>query len=969
MGAPMHVFIAHTRSEAAFVRRLSAALAQAGHTLAAWDELPDSPTWWTAICASIDAADVLLLAITPAALNSPIVQGQVRHAQSRSKRIVALWLAGEAEPQTDFTVDFRSEDGFDAVFATLLQILEADAAYVQQHTRLLLRAERPDAPLDGAELLAAEDWLAQSGGRQPRPTEAQTRYIHASRRAAVERRRAALRWLLAALTLLIGLTALMTLLALRGERRRDQAAERAATAESALATALVAQTQSAAHARLARARQLAAQSRLLAQSQYDLALLLAVQANQLAEDAGAALPEIQGSLFHALHVGPPILRYLDAHTPVTALALSADGRRLAAADEEGLLRLWDTASGEALMPPLPSGLRRVELLSFSRDAARAVLVGGGQVALWDIAAQTVAPLSVSGDLRAISAVSFARDDHILALGGIDGLLFIDTRSGAVMPSPYPETGAVARMAFSPNGDALLTARPDGAALLWSQDAAAGMELPGSPAPKLALSFSADGRLLRAVDAAGKLHTWDAESMLPRAPETLSAQPLAWAQFSPDGARVLALTADGRLLTTPLFSAGAGSFERLRAFDPNYIPLAAASAPASFALANAAGRIALWDGDREAGLPSLQIRFPNAIAALAVSPDGTRAGLLSCAQSCRVIVTDTQTLSLAQRGEFMLNDTPSFSRLLLAPDQAVALAGCAASDETDQCRLSEIQAYDRAGEPLLRLSVPGAVTALAVSADGRHLAAASCPSPAADALRCPASEVRAWDAASGALLSVALHDTANAALALAFCDARLCSPSSAGRLLLAADGSGTVTRWTAEGSGLTPWQLGIDAQRLSRLAFSPDGSRLAAAECADARCAVSRVRIWQMHDGSLITTLNGQTGRVWSLAFNADASWLASGDDSGRVWLWDAKGGAALGPPLAAGNGAVSALAFAPDALLAATGDTLYRWPAGVDAWMKQACAIANRNLTIDEWAFYLEGERYRAACEAAARLP
>ncbi|MBL8163632.1 MAG: TIR domain-containing protein [Anaerolineae bacterium] len=966
----MQLFIAHTRAETAFVNRLSTALTQAGHTLAAWDELPDSPAWWTQISASIDAADTLLLVITPAALDSPIVQGQTRHARSRNKRIVALWFAGDDGQQTDALIDFRTEDNFDAAFATLLQTLEADAAYVQQHTRLLLRAEQPDVPLDMAELLAAENWLAQSGSKQPRPTEAQMRYIHASRRASAERRRTTLRWLLAAVVLLIGLVSLVTLLALRAERRHNAAAERAATAESALATAYLVQTQVGGSGQLARARQLAAQSRLLVDREYDLALLLAVQAGRLAQRAGVLLPEIQGSLLYALQAGPPISRYLDAHAPVTALALSADGSRLAVASEDGLLRLWDTASGDTLMPPLASGLRRVELLSFSSDAARVVLAGDGQIALWDAAAQTVTPLPFTADPFAINALSFAFDDSALALGGAGGLLLIDAFSGEVIKSPFPETGAVARMAFSPDGTRLLTARPEGTVLLWSQNAGVGTVLDSGAAPKLALSFSADSSLLLAVDAVGTLYSWDTEALTPPASETLSEGPLTWAQFSPNGARVIAQTADGKLLAM-LLDAGTVSIERIQSFDVGYAVSAAGSARSSFALAGDGGRITLWDGEREIGLSSQQTRVSGSIAALSVSADGAHIGLLSCEESCQVVIRDTQALG-DDAGSFAAHgDNPAFPHLLITPNQAVVLARCAESDEVGVCRLSEIQVYDQAGEELTRVSAPGTVSVLAVSADGSRIAAANCPSPTADALSCPASEVRVWDALSGEQLSIALHDTANTVLELAFCDAGLCAPSdeATAPALLAADAAGTVTRWSLSGERLTPWQLGIDPQRLTRLSFSLDGARLAAAECVDVRCDTSRIRIWDMRNGSLITTLDGLTQRVWSLAFNTDASWLAVGDDSGRVQVWDANSGAALGGPLVAGNGVVSALVFAPDTLLAATGDTLYRWAMGVESWAAQACAIANRSLTIDEWAFYLEGERYQATCEAASRLP
>ena len=101
--------------------------------------------------------------------------------------------------------------------------------------------------------------------------------------------------------------------------------------------------------------------------------------------------------------------------------------------------------------------------------------------------------------------------------------------------------------------------------------------------------------------------------------------------------------------------------------------------------------------------------------------------------------------------------------------------------------------------------------------------------------------------------------------------------------------------------------------------------------------------------------------------------LASGSVDGSVVLWDVEQGARISEPLRRefpkdgyvyDHDQLNGLAFSPDGVLASgvclTPVTLL--DVGLDSWMETACAVANRNLTPDEWARYLRDEEYRATC-------
>ena len=70
-------------------------------------------------------------------------------------------------------------------------------------------------------------------------------------------------------------------------------------------------------------------------------------------------------------------------------------------------------------------------------------------------------------------------------------------------------------------------------------------------------------------------------------------------------------------------------------------------------------------------------------------------------------------------------------------------------------------------------------------------------------------------------------------------------------------------------------------RVTSLAFSPNGSLLPSAGVDSA------IKLWNPADGSLLRTLRGHNGSIYSLAFNpGDSKMLASTGDNSEIFLWD-----------------------------------------------------------------------------------
>ncbi len=196
--ASLDVFVSYSRVDSDFARKLNDALQIQGKTT--WfdqESIAAGSDFRQEIFRGIESSNHFLFIISPSSVTSPYCTDEVEYAERLNKRIITvlhhpvdtkeLHLALASVQWVDFN---QHNADFYANFSELVRLLGTDQAYLQQHTRLLLRSlewERLNYDssflLRGTELLEAEQWLQSAAGQAPAVTELQIRFIRTSRRS------------------------------------------------------------------------------------------------------------------------------------------------------------------------------------------------------------------------------------------------------------------------------------------------------------------------------------------------------------------------------------------------------------------------------------------------------------------------------------------------------------------------------------------------------------------------------------------------------------------------------------------------------------------------------------------------------------------------------------------------------------------------------------------------------------------
>jgi len=562
-----------------------------------------------------------------------------------------------------------------------------------------------------------------------------------------------------------------------------------------------------------------------------------------------------------------VLRTLEGHHGgVKAVAFSPDGRRLASGGNDGRIRFWEIASG-AKTDALTGN---ANALAFSLDG-RWLAFGGAdfKVTVWN--ASTRETWQFDGHSGLALALAFSPDGNYLASGGADGVLNLwDLTKLKSKPSKkdarkiepnglLSNKGVVRSLAFSPDGQTLVSCGSDKAVRLWRMPKGKLVKtISKQSAPLLAAVFIADGAQLLICAEDRTIKRFDATTGAELGAIPARAKTNTNPGVGLDKYDIAAFSADGRWLV-----AGGGKREgELRQVAPygearplesrvNGVRAAAFSRDGRwFASANLDETVTLWDIVSGRAISKLS-GGGGSVDAIAFSDDsqwlawGNRAGTIT--------VWD---LGVARVERKWPAHTDGVAAIVFTHDGKKLISGSA--DST-------IKIWDTTvGNEIGKFAESkNGVTSLSLSADGQRLISAG-----AD------RNVRLWDLASRRLArTLAGHIGVVYSVA----------SSDDGKWIASAGEDQSVRLWDAV-SGKTVHTFTGHSGIVYSVMISHDGKMVASAG------ANGEIRLWDIASGNQQFNLSGHVGNVKGLCFSREGQWLVSGGEDGSARVWDSGSG-------------------------------------------------------------------------------
>jgi WD40 repeat protein len=588
----------------------------------------------------------------------------------------------------------------------------------------------------------------------------------------------------------------------------------------------------------------------------------------------------------------PELVVQTGHTSdIMSVAFSVDGKTLASAAGDNVIKLWEVSTGTELRT-LGGPFSGLSSVAFSPDGKLVLSLAADGIALWNVVTgEKVSALADSGGIK-----SFAVSPDGKVIAGVRrfgrSVSLWDAASGRVLRQLEGHGGWVTSAAFSPDGRTLASAGQDKTVKLW--DWASGRELhtlAGADDELLSVAFRPDGRVLATGSEGGRITLWDLQTRAPAGAIKARGKYVDELFFSPDGATLMAIAG----MASVFYDLQTG-----RAYDLEADGLSRGRKGEAFAYLGAAGGYSAR-----------------------LSPDWRRMaapGLMNT-----IYVYDDLT---EPKTRFFGRMLAGFGEPVLSPDKKLLAVGTQRG-----IRLwpltggHEPRTLDDGEGNTPDPTVTGWPHTIVFSRDGktvfdgRKLWSVAGGKQLSNAARWPKDKysltfsgdgrrkaiwggegggVSVLDAASGAGVSYVKADSISCA-ALSHDGSRL-AVATPGQVTLWDAATGRALRKyevfvqrfvRAEGvsEGRAYREYGMLRHDVAALAFSGDGSRLAGAGALSAR-------IWDVASGRVLQTL---TDDAWqrgfrAVAFSPDSRMLASFGGPENIRLWDIERGQQLKLP-------------------------------------------------------------------------
>ncbi|HVU88540.1 MAG TPA: protein kinase [Pirellulales bacterium] len=714
------------------------------------------------------------------------------------------------------------------------------------------------------------------------------------------------------------------------QRARAQAAENQATADRDKAImakqaaveaeeAAVKARQVAVDAERAEARLRAQEEALRLQKEYDAYIasigLVAAKidenafgyAQQLLNECQSHLRNWEwGRLMHLCRQSAQTFR---EQGPIDAVSYSPDGKHVVTGSWEGVARIWDVATGQPVRE-LKHG-RYVHAVAYSPDG-RFIATGSNDKAselkLWD-AASGVEIRSFDGHTDAVLSVAFSRDGQRLLSSSYDKTARLwDVATGQQVRQFKGHTWWVWSAAFSPDESHVVTASQDGTAIVWSVDSdEKSAPFTGHAGPVYAAVFSPDGHFVATAGYDKRVLLWRPDQVRPFDFSTLLSQqsgvPTNYVAFVGHAApvRCVRFSADGKTLLT------AGHDNTVRLWDvasavcrqtlrghAGWVRSCSFSPDGQFVLSAGYDHQAkIWDVTHYEEF-RLYGGHDDALLGATFSPDGKQIITVSRDRTAKIqdLVVGREATTLSEGHAFLVS-TVAFS-----PDGSRVFTG--AGDDT-------IRVWDAVtGGELRHFEHTGRGGIFALSRDGRLMLSGG-----------EGNDALLWDVATGNTLhKLAGHRSEVTAVAIST-DGKLLFTGDAvgrGRIWDAATGkqlhllSGhsrkiTAAHFLASGkrvltassdNSVGQWDVATGQELPAQVLKHPDGVTAMTTSWegrfAITACADKHIRLWNLDGPRVVRDIDAGNCAISSVALSADGRRVLTACADNKVRLWDLASG-------------------------------------------------------------------------------
>ena len=582
-------------------------------------------------------------------------------------------------------------------------------------------------------------------------------------------------------------------------------------------------------------------------------------------------------------------------------AFSPDGKSLLTASRDQLIKLWRPATyGETLVlgGKYKYGMAQTDAIlaaRFSRDGTKIVTASRDRTAaLWGTSSQQrLQYFSEGHDFLASSSAFFANGSK-LATGAGDGSARIwDVASGTQILA-IEGTGRTAALAVSEHGRWLATGGPENEAIVWDAQTGAQIAiLEGHESSVTSVLLSPDNQWLATADDRGKCRLWQYD---PSTEEWVGSH---WLRGHSRSITALRFTSNAATLITASGDNTCGQWDVATGLEmkdrvlkhPDWVADMAISADDSRLISCCDdGRLRLWSLEDAQLLREIAPASGEVFTSVDISPSG-RWALAACAAQGTVQMWDLDT------GKEIKSEDPEQSAWLDFGGRAGVVWAARFAPQADHvltiggndARLWEVSTR----KPLVRYGPHGAVAAADISPDGRLLVTGSWDQSA-----------KIWNTETGQAIRKldGLHQ--------GFINSVEFSPD--GSTILTASDDGTARLWDVNSGAPLETVIKVHDTRVRHASYNRLGTKILTT--ANNKTA----QIWDASTGKSLVTLSGHQWAVLSGQFSNDGKRVITGSEDNTAIIWNASTGDAE-LTLAGHTDSITSVAFSPDGSRVLTG--------------------------------------------------